>query len=103
MVPSLCPKSSTHFYKHMELSIAGRHHCGLKQMARLNARTVHCLKVGTHDATSRRVLVASSHGASSPCDWSLRLVPATGPCDWSLRLVAGTSCIVCADLKVIPE
>ena len=31
------------------------------------------IKVGTHDATS--------------------------PCDWSLRLVAGTSPIVCADLK----
>ena len=38
----LCSKSLSHFYKQMELSIAERHHYGLNQMERLNARTVHC-------------------------------------------------------------
>ena len=42
MIPSLCPKSLSHFYKLMELSIAGRHHCGLKLTARLTARAVYC-------------------------------------------------------------
>ena len=70
MVPSLCPKSLSHFYKHMELSIAGRHHCGLKQMARLNARTVHCscifrLLIANEPAERRRLAAEAAKNSAA--------------------------------------
>ena len=66
-----------------------------RKMANLNEtlRSAHTMRLVA--GTSRRdqllqnlVAVASSHGATSPCDWSL-------------RLVAGTSRIVCTDLYTI--
>ena len=49
MVPS-------RFYKHMALSIAGQHRCGLKLTVRLNTRTIHCLSrhIGNLEGKNRQ-------------------------------------------------